>query len=324
MTLAKFKKNKKQNVTQTKYWVYDHGEKNSNYLRRCLIFFQYIINMFLSPFGFIVIRKRATYRVEQNSYLCSDILVDRVNERLVQVLVKFFDQCKLPCEPQKILRSVLQYRALFVKKEISNLNGGMGFNNGLILFCVLREISPKSIVESGVWRGYTTYLMDRATNCRASIKCFDIDLSKVEYRGENIVHFERDVSEMPDGTLSDCDFALFDDHVSHYDRLLFSIENKIPYVVLDDDVDCNTVHSDGWPPIPTAAMVFDYENIPHEFEWRCNGDLARANITGLDSDPIIKEYIRVCFPNLSEITGYKGNSYCSFLISKDRFHADVS
>ena len=35
---------------------------------------------------------------------------------------------------------------------------------------------------------------------------------------------------------------------------------------MDDDV-CDKVHSDGSPPVPTASMIFNYENIPKKFDW---------------------------------------------------------
>ena len=57
-------------------------------------------------------------------------------------------------------------------------------------------------------------------------------------------------------------FCIFYDHVSIYDRLKFCLKNEIEIVVVDDDLSVSQVHSDPWPPIPTASMIYNYEKNP--------------------------------------------------------------
>ena len=85
------------------------------------------------------------------------------------------------------------------------------------------------------------------------------------------------------------------------------------HVILDDDVGIMTTHTDGWPPIPTASMIFNYEEIPHQFNWRYNGKIASANITNLNISLIKSNFKYIPFPPLMEFTGYK-DSLTSLLL----------
>ena len=87
----------------------------------------------------------------------------------------------------------------------------------------------------------------------------------------------------------------------------YIVDNSIDKVILDDDVSLMTVHSDDWPPIPTAAMIYDYSN-NSKFEWNCNGMDASANIKNIDTNKIINNYVYIPFPKLSNLTGYEDAS----------------
>ena len=178
-------------------------------------------------------------------------------------------------------------------------------------------IQPLKIIESGVWKGFTTYLIDSGSPQEATIKCFDINLSLLEYKSSKAKYYEFDITEFEDILpKNEKSMAFFDDHVSHYDRLLLCIKNKINFVILDDDVTHLNVHSDGWPPIPSANMIFNYNQIPLEFEWVLNGAKASANIQGLNVTEITDFYSYHTMPDLFNLTGYKNSSISSFLISK--------
>ncbi|MDC0370951.1 hypothetical protein OAM86_03905, partial [Porticoccaceae bacterium] len=100
----------------------------------------------------------------------------------------------------------------------------------------------------------------------SKIYCFDINLTRTEFKSEKATYYERDLSLVDDINFGSVNFAFFDDHVSIYDRLQLCLQNKIEIVVVDDDVSLTQVHSDGWPPIPTASMVFNYDKIPKKFD----------------------------------------------------------
>ena len=192
----------------------------------------------------------------------------------------------------------------------------MGYNNGMMLFCVSRFYSPKIVIESGVWRGFTTYLLDSAIPSDSLIYAFDINLSLIEFQLTKATYYEKDISTQNLDLKGYKVLTFFDDHVSHYDRLRYCIKNQIDMVVFDDDVSVTTVHSDGWPPIPTANMVINYEHIPHKFKWVSNGRIGEADISMISKSTcelIRHEYNYQIMPDLFELTGYRNSSVTSFM-----------
>lgn len=150
----------------------------------------------------------------------------------------------------------------------------------------------------------------------ASIAAYDINLGLLEYKSPKATYFEMDLTEDYSSDYRDFDLAFFDDHVSHFDRLQFCVQNRIRFVVLDDDVSIYQVHADGWPPIPSVAMVFDYQNIPKQFSWIINEKGAEANIESIDVAETVDTYNRIPFPDLSECTGYKDTSSTSLVVKR--------
>ena len=75
-----------------------------------------------------------------------------------------------------------------------------------------------------------------------------------------------------------------------------------------------TLHSDGWPPIPTANMIYNYGKIPKTFDWTYKNNLAKARIKNLNKINLKKDYKYLQYPNLFNYTGYKNTSETSILI----------
>ncbi len=310
---------KNNSVTHTKYWSYSNFEKkrNSTFFSKVIKFLKNLINnRFLNKFGFEIKRKQSSLRLEQRSHTDNTQILSLRNDQIANFLIKFGSSYGIRFEKQEILNSIKLYDGILKEKKISDLNGGMGFNNGLFLFILFSHFQPKEVIESGVWRGFTTYLIDKAISKGSKIYCFDINLTRTEFKSEKATYYERDLSLVDDVDFSSVNFAFFDDHVSIYDRLQFCFRNKIEIVVVDDDVSLTQVHSDGWPPIPTASMLFNYDKIPKKFDWISNDISASADISGLKVDDICEFYSYIPFPKLKEYTGYTDTSFTSLLLKR--------
>ena len=109
--------------------------------------------------------------------------------------------------------------------------------------------------------------------------------------------------------------AFYDDHVSQYDRLKFSLEKNFSYLIFDDDLEFSAIHSDGWPSLPTLSMISSKFKLK-KFQWDSINKNAKANLNQFKFDNIIKEYRYVKVPNISKITGYYDQPQMSFLIKK--------
>lgn len=313
----KYKFLKNNTATLTKYWNYRliNKDKNSfiilNFLKR-------LLNFFLKYIGLTVIEGNFFNKIDQYRYTSNYKILKIRNENICLFLISYFSNFGLNFKMNSLRKSIMNYEKIFRSDLIKNfnLNGGMGFNNGLILFCIVSYLNPKVLIESGVFRGFTSVLLDKATTNDAKILCFDINLSRNQYKSKKIKYYNSDVEETAKINFQNVDFALFDDHVSHYDRLKFCLINKINAIILDDDVGLTQVHSDGWPPIPTASMIYNYSKIPKKFNWYSHDQTGSANITSLRVNHIINYYNYIPLPSLSEFTGYKDSSFTSLILRK--------
>ena len=71
-------------------------------------------------------------------------------------------------------------------------------------------------------------------------------------------YYNNDITQTPPNMKEHKVLALWDDHSSQLDRLDFAINNHIKYNIFDDDLGFLNFHSDGWPPIPSITMLFEY------------------------------------------------------------------
>ncbi len=312
------KKIKSEHVTMTKYWSYNifSNEKRLKY-NLILKYFRKLINKyFLNPLGFKLSRINKLKILPQVSGI-SGQLISKRNLLITSFIHNYFSEYNIIITEQEINKNIIEYELILENVPISDLSGGMGYNKGLITYILLNYINPIKCIESGVWRGFTTYIMDKVTSVNSKIYCFDINLEELEYKSTKAKYFESDITE--NNTLfqdEKIDLALFDDHFSHFDRINFCLINEIHHIILDDDVSILQLHSDGWPPIPTASMVFNYIDSAHEFEWSNNTKKAKANIQNIETKSITDNYIRIPYPDLYKFTGYKNSTPTTFLINK--------
>lgn len=235
-------------------------------------------------------------------------------DNLSNISINFFKKINLKFEEDKLQKYINNFYKFYIKEKF-NIDGGMGFNNMLFLHLFIKATQPNTIIESGVYKGNTTKVIEISSKKSTKIYCCDINYSNLEYKSKKAKYFEKDLS-LCNLNLTKKTLVFFDDHISHYDRLIFSIKNKIDFLILDDDVSVQTIYSDGLPPVPTANMIYNFEKIPKNFKWVVNNALHSINIKNLNVNKIRNYYYYIRMPELKEITGYNNNSFTSFLIKR--------
>ena len=312
-----YKNREKSNFLSKRNYLQTYKiSSKSQFKFKLLKYIQNIINFyFLNKFGFEIIRQKG-FRGKINSFTLDNKILKYRNERIADFLIEFYKNFDVIFEKKDLLKNIKLYDQLFKEKPISDLTGGMGYNNGLILYIIFCHFKPSVAIESGVWRGFTTYLIDNAILDDSKLYCFDIDLSRNEFFSKKAIYFENDITLFKELDLKKVDIAFFDDHISIYERLKLCFKNKIGIVILDDDVSLTQVHTDGSPPIPTASMIFNYEEIPKKFDWVFNGNTFIADISNLHVDDIREYYKYIPFPSLKEYTGHENGSFSSLLLRK--------
>jgi len=284
-------------------------KKNENIIKKLLK----IINKIL----FFFFKRRLSkeiLKIESVNYHKNSFLKNTMINNLYNISNFFFLKINLKFQEDRLKRYINNFYRFYITEKF-NIDGGMGFNNMLFLHLFIKATKPQTIIESGVYKGNTTKVIEISSKKFTKIYCCDINFSNLEYRSKKAKYFEKDLT-LCNLNLKKKTLIFFDDHVSHYDRLMFSIKNKIDFLILDDDVSVQTIYSDGLPPVPTANMIYNFEKIPKKFKWVVNNYLHSINIKNLNVNKIRNYYYYIRMPELKEITGYNNNSFTSFLIKK--------
>src|SRR5262249_40062710 len=116
-------------------------------------------------------------------------------------------------------RAVAEFSALYAKRPIPQNIGGMRFNHSFATWFILKTLNPKTVIESGVWQGHSTWLIEQACP-GAKLYCLDPNFSQLVYRSPSATYIGTD--------FADCDWqdvdrvsalCFFDDHQNAYARL---------------------------------------------------------------------------------------------------------
>ena len=86
--------------------------------------------------------------------------------------------------------SVSEFLDVYNSRPIKENAGGMGVNHSWALWYVLRQVNPSVVVESGVWKGHSTWLIHTALP-NAKIYSFDVSgksLEKNKFKKSDLVN----------------------------------------------------------------------------------------------------------------------------------------
>ena len=239
------------------------------------------------------------------------------NSLLSETVTKFLEDFNLKFSKKSIPKYIDEYCKVFSATPIKDMNSGFGFNEGLFLFCIIKVINPTLVIESGIMKGFTTYLIDAATDDKCIINCYDISFENIQYRSKKASYFQNDISQNSPNIENQKVLAFWDDHTSQLDRLEFAIKNNIKYNIFDDDLGFLNFHSDGWPPIPSITMLYEIKKIifnKSKINWTSRGRIGEIwTDTFMKNNSINQISKHKKFINLFPITGYKSHSECSFV-----------
>lgn len=229
--------------------------------------------------------------------------VERLIEAAAESLARDFAAAGIAARepPAEIVRGFWE---LIPSCPVRQRRGGNGFNGALQVYAVVRALRPPVIVESGVFRGLTTWVMRQACP-EAEIHCFDPLLSELRYRDPRARYSARDWS-LADFAGADLGSALafFDDHISQARRILEAQERGLRRLLLDDDACPHRLHAHGGPAFPTVAMLLA-EDGAEPVRWLRNGR-EFVHAPGGDGSRAARAAIATAhaFDDLHRATGY--------------------
>ena len=306
-------------VTLTKYWNNFYQKKKNV----SLAYFSYLLRILKKKIKNIIGYKVNIQKIKKivdfsySSFQKEPIIINLRNKEIEKILIDVYKKNDLNYSGYDHIKYINEYEKIYRESPVKHLGSGFGFNEGLYLFSLLKITNPTDVIESGVMRGFSTYIIEKATNENARIHCYDISFNRLEYKSKKAIYNNCDISEKDPSLLSNNLFALWDDHVSHYDRLQYSFAKKIKYNLFDDDLGFLNFHSDGWPPIPSLQMILNLNKEllnKSTLEWISQNRLGIINLDELKKIKIDKKTINyTLLSDLFDITGYKNHSRTSFV-----------
>ncbi len=183
-----------------------------------------------------------------------------------------FWHAALGAERAAVETAAAEFFALYPTRPVPDNSGGSGFSDSFWLYTAGRLLAPRLVVESGVYRGQTSWLLRRACP-DARLYCVDVDLSQAQFRDASIRYHEGDWTELTfDAVDSARSLCFFDDHVNQARRVREAHERGFRTLLFDDDLPAETLYATGAPPVPTISMLFDETLRPGErVEWLRHG-----------------------------------------------------
>lgn len=301
--------------TATDRWSEEKIERSRISIKGRIL--DFVNERILSIIGLKVVRNNSQisdYKFN-NFRLLEPSVIQARNNRISEVLMKFFSDLEIKTDVEEVTKYVQEFDEILLSNPIKNMEGGFSYNNALTLFIFVRLTNPKSVIESGVWRGFTTYII-RSGAPSAKIQCFDINLDNLEFVDTAATYHEYDLTKW---VYNDTDLLFCDDHVPQDSRLSWASALEIPFLVFDDDLTDFEMHSDGWPAFPTISQILSAGNSEKTLTWLYDGKYRKGKYSGAKFINILEDYNYCRAPLLFELTGYLDRSRTSFLTLKSKF-----
>jgi hypothetical protein len=207
----------------------------------------------------------------------------RLKARIAEVVASFWRAEGESFSDARVAAAIGDFFTLYPARPVADNSGGSGFNDSLWLFVTARLLAPDLIVESGVYKGQSSWLLRQAVP-RARLYSVDVDLSQRCWQDGAIVYHQGDWSELalrPPATRDSLCF--FDDHVSQARRIREAYGLGFRTLLFGDDLSAETLHATGRPPVPTVSMLLDDTLMSGErIEWLRGGVLHHYVVDGED------------------------------------------
>lgn len=185
-------------------------------------------------------------------------MVSRQDEIIAAAIFEFFQRTATLRAPTKnqIRSWIGEFRTTYLDCPVTNNNGGANFPTALNIFLITRTLSPRLIVECGVFKGASSYFL-KAASPGASQYSFDPNLAQVVHKTPGVNYSSTDWmhSDIRNGSPS-TGLCYFDDHQNQATRIIQAHKRGFRHLILDDAWPIE-IPGSGWPPTPSIDMILN-------------------------------------------------------------------
>lgn len=261
------------------------------------------INRVLEPAGFTLQRFRPEMRFRA---IESSMVRHRQIVEFQEVMRRALELCPELVEGIPEENEIAEFMSILPACPVSQEGGGGSFSAAMLLWVVAKALKPDVVVESGVFRGFTTWLLRQACP-RAHQYAFDITFAERQRVEQEVEYHETDWMSVPvkmtDGVST---LIYFDDHVDQWRRIREAAERGFRYIIFDDSLPSTALHNDGWAAVPTVDMLFEPGLVDGELlEWRTECGQFRHHFdlrAAEQTRDLVAHYLRL--PDLRFVFGY--------------------
>lgn len=134
--------------------------------------------------------------------------------------------------------------------------GSSGYSNLLNLYNICTELQPELIIESGTWKGNSSWLFHHF----ADVICHDLQFDMLKWRSDTIKYIQEDISQWDYRDVPARTLFYFDDHISQRSRLEYLLSIGAKYAVFDDNQPFEIANRLKNPAWPTLQELVDDED----------------------------------------------------------------
>jgi hypothetical protein len=141
-----------------------------------------------------------------------------------------------PWNIDDIKTSIPEFLDLYARRPIQDNEGGMKSPHMFAAWFMLKKINPSTVIESGVWKGQGTWLIENALP-DAGIFSIDVNLNARIYSSPKVTYYDRDFSVINWDFLRDKKNTLlfFDDHQNAFERIKYGAKAGFKNFIFDDN-----------------------------------------------------------------------------------------
>ena len=132
--------------------------------------------------------------------------------------------------------TISDFLTLYKTRPIKNNDGGMKIPHLFATWFMLKKINPKFVIESGVWKGQGTWLIENAVP-DARIISLDVNLDYRQYISDNVIYYEKDFSKVNWDIIDKKTETVlfFDDHQNAFKRIIQAKKHGFKHLLFEDN-----------------------------------------------------------------------------------------
>jgi len=147
-------------------------------------------------------------------------------------------------DKKEVYNRIVEFYEIYQDRPVKDNLGGMLSPHLFNTWFILKHIKPKVIIESGVWKGLGTWVLEKSCP-EAKIISIDIDYSNLKYRSDKVTYLKKDIRTYDwksileeyyqKGIKKEEIIVFLDDHQNFLDRVEFLSNLGISYVLYEDN-----------------------------------------------------------------------------------------